>query len=66
MITDINMDDQDRWCQFFTAALSRDIPLGSMEHRTSSSAKIADLALEELRTRKEKKFFDRNEKGYRG
>lgn len=58
MDTNMENDYRDKWCSFFSIAAGCN---NSLEY----SAKFADWALEELKKRDSKKFFDHPEKGYR-
>lgn len=51
-------DYREKWCQFFCAIASRG---NSAEY----NAWYADDAINELKKRDNKKFFDQPEKGYR-
>lgn len=58
MDTNMEKEYRDKWCNFFNIAAGRG---NSVEY----SAHFADMALEELKKRDDKKVFDQPEKGYR-
>lgn len=58
MDSNMENDYREKWCQFFCAIASRG---NSAEY----NAWYADNAINELKKRDNKKFFDQPEKGYR-
>ena len=63
------MNNEEVWVKLFSSILE-DSELSKLSYGLESavkhSAKIADLALEEYKSRKQSKRFEENEGGYRG